>query len=84
MPAIIFGTIFSFIVFGALCSSLAKHKGYNENIYFWTGLFLGIIGLFYVGCLPSKHINIDESKLVILIAKAIRMADEETYVDVFK
>lgn len=45
--------LFQAFVFGALSYTLAGHKGYH-NSYFWIGVFLGIIGLWYVGFLPIK------------------------------
>jgi hypothetical protein len=40
------------VLFGELSSRLAHQKGYLG--YFWTGFFLGFIGLVYVGFLPDK------------------------------
>lgn len=44
--------LFYVILFGVLCKKLAKKKGYRG--YFWTGFFLGFIGLIYVVGLPVK------------------------------
>lgn len=44
--------LFYMILFGVLCKKLAKKKGYRG--YFWTGFFLGFIGLIYVVGLPVK------------------------------
>jgi len=44
--------LFYMILFGVLCRKLAKKKGYRG--YFWTGFFLGFIGLIYVVGLPVK------------------------------
>ena len=40
------------IVFGVLTRKLARHKGYTG--YFWTGFFLGLVGLVYVVGLPDR------------------------------
>ena len=40
------------IVFGTLTRKLARHKGYTG--YFWTGFFLGVVGLIYVVGLPDR------------------------------
>ena len=42
-----------FIFFGVLTFKLAHHKGYKG--YFWTGAFLGFIGLIYVVGLPDNR-----------------------------
>ena len=39
------------IIAGTLCQKLAAKKGYFG--YFWTGFFLGIMGLLYVGFMPE-------------------------------
>lgn len=44
--------LFYAILMGVLCKKLAKKKGYRG--YFWTGFFLGFIGLIYVVGLPVK------------------------------
>jgi len=45
--------LFNFILFGVLTHKLAGHKGYRG--YFWTGAFLGLIGLIYVVGLPDNR-----------------------------
>jgi len=45
------------IIMGILCKKLAKHKGYTG--YFWTGFFLGVIGLIYVVGLPDLNLKKD-------------------------
>ena len=39
------------IITGNLCRKLAERK--HMHGYFWTGFFLGILGLLYVGFLPD-------------------------------
>lgn len=43
------------IITGNLCRKLAERK--HMNGYFWTGFFLGILGLIYVGFLPDPTKN---------------------------
>lgn len=43
------------IITGTLCRKLAEKK--NLSGYFWTGFFLGILGLLYVGFLPNPTKN---------------------------
>ncbi|MBE5767457.1 MAG: hypothetical protein E7335_09885 [Clostridiales bacterium] len=45
--------LFQFIFFGTLTYKLAHRKGYKG--YFWTGAFLGFIGLIYVVGLPDNR-----------------------------
>ena len=45
------------ILFGVLCRKLAGRKGYDG--YFWTGFFLGMVGLLYVIGLPDMNIRKD-------------------------
>ena len=56
--------LFNFILFGVLTHKLAGHKGYRG--YFWTGAFLGLIGLIYVVGLPDnrrrRHRNVHEEE----------------------
>ena len=40
------------IICGCLCKKLAAKKGYIG--YFWTGFFLMLLGLIYVGFLPME------------------------------
>lgn len=42
---------------GILCSRLARYKGYRG--YFFTGFFLGVIGLIYVVGLPDLNLRKD-------------------------
>ena len=48
---LVFLLIFA-IIMGTLTRKLARHKGYTR--YFWTGFFLGVIGLIYVVGLPDR------------------------------
>lgn len=41
------------IIIGTLCRKLARQKSLMHS-YFWTGFFLGITGLIYVGFLPDR------------------------------
>lgn len=43
------------IIIGVLCKKLAARKSLSG--YFWTGFFLGIAGLVYVGFLPDPTKN---------------------------
>ncbi len=43
------------IITGSLCRKLAERK--HMNGYFWTGFFLGVLGLLYVGFLPDPTRN---------------------------
>lgn len=45
------------IITGILCYKLARRKGYRG--YFFTGLFLGVIGLIYVVGLPDLNAKKD-------------------------
>lgn len=42
--------LFGNLVYGVLCCKLAHKKGYTG--YFWTGFFMGLLGLWYVMGLP--------------------------------
>ena len=46
------------VIWGILTMKLAHHKGYRG--YFWTGFFLGMVGLIYVVGLPLS----DEKRLM--------------------
>ncbi len=46
------------VIWGILTMKLAHHKGYRG--YFWTGFFLGMVGLIYVVGLPLS----DEKRLL--------------------
>ena len=45
------------IITGVLCKKLARRKGYKG--YFFTGFFLGILGLIYVIGLPDHYAKQD-------------------------
>lgn len=46
---------FGRIVDGMLCKRLAAKKGYTG--YFFTGFFLGLLGLLYVHFLPDRKLH---------------------------
>jgi hypothetical protein len=58
------------VVWGILTMKLAHHKGYRG--YFWTGFFLGMVGLIYMAGLPlsdEKRLS-DMKKLVQINIRA--------------
>lgn len=59
------------IAFGFITSRLAMRKGYMKpnggRRYFWTGFFLMIAGLLYVGFLPEE-----EKQYTLKLEKALR------------
>ena len=61
LPAVIgalLGLALIAVIWGILTMKLAHHKGYRG--YFWTGFFLGMVGLIYVVGLPLS----DEKRLM--------------------
>lgn len=61
LPAVIgalLGLALAQVIWGILTMKLAHHKGYRG--YFWTGFFLGMVGLIYVVGLPLS----DEKRLM--------------------
>jgi len=65
------GSVILCVIFGFLCNSLARAKGYDD--YFWHGFFLNILALIYVAGLPPKGYK----SLALRIAAANRLTDEE-------
>ena len=69
------------IIMGELCRGLAKKKGYTG--YFFTGFFLGILGLLYVSFLPDlvmrKYVRMCSMKMQILDEEVNQMKDHLGY-----
>lgn len=69
------------IILGELCRGLAKKKGHTG--YFFTGFFLGILGLLYVAFLPDlvmrKYVRMCSMKMQILDEEVDQMKDHLGY-----
>jgi hypothetical protein len=43
------------LVIAFACASIARSKGLSAGGYFFLGLFLGVIGLIIVACVPANY-----------------------------
>lgn len=50
-----FNLILFWVFFGFLCSYLARKKGRNPQLWFWLGLFLGLVGVAAIALLPKRE-----------------------------
>lgn len=49
------------IVFGVLCSKIARRKNRDKVGWFFIGFFLGVIGLLIILCIPKEETTSDEN-----------------------
>ncbi len=71
---ILLGWLAQALLFGVLTYKLADKKAYFTQ-YFWTGFFLGVVGLLYVGFLPmGDKAAYEKAKL---LDQDIQQQDEE-------
>ena len=49
------------LIIGLICSKTASKKGRNPSIWFFLGMFLGIIAFIILYLLPAKKLNLKEN-----------------------